>query len=76
MMEKEEEFRIRSYGWTELAICYNPVLQPDSAARLLRRWVKMNEKLGEELKAAGFQDNQRRLTPLQVGLLVRYLEEP
>lgn len=75
-METEEMFKIRSYGWTELALCYNPCLQPGSAARLLRRWVRNNKELDEELKENGFRDNQRKLTPFQVGLLVRYLGEP
>lgn len=75
-MEKEEEFKIRSYGWTELALYYNPTLQPDSAARLLRRWVNNNKRLTEDLRAAGYCDKQRRMTPRQVELLTHYLGKP
>ena len=29
---EDEKFKIRSYGWTELALCYNPNLHPNSAS--------------------------------------------
>jgi len=29
MEMEEEKFKIRSYGWTELALCYNPNLHPN-----------------------------------------------
>ena len=54
----EEKFKIRSYGWTELALCYNPDLHPNSASRLLHRWVVRNEKLTRDLRAAGFCERQ------------------
>lgn len=73
---EEEKFKIRSYGWTELALCYNPDLHPNSASRLLHRWVVKNEKLSKALIAAGFGEKQRKLTPRQVGVIVEYLGEP
>ena len=72
----EEKFKIRSYGWTELALCYNPDLHPNSASRLLHRWVVRNEKLTRDLRAAGFCERQRKLTPKQVGVIVDFLGEP
>ena len=76
MEMEEEKFKIRSYGWTELALCYNPNLHPNSASRLLHRWVVRNEKLVKTLKAAGFCERQRKLTPKQVGVIVDFLGEP
>lgn len=73
---EEEKFKIRSYGWTELALCYNPGLHPNSASRLLHRWVVRNKELTEALKAAGFCERQRILTPKQVGVIVGFLGEP
>lgn len=73
---EENRFKIRSYGWAELALCYNPSLHPDSASRLLRRWVQKNNRLADELKATGFIPRQRILTPLQVSVVVTYLGEP
>lgn len=73
---EENRFKIRSYGWAELALCYNPSLHPDSASRLLRRWVQKNNRLADELKATGFVPRQRILTPLQVSVVVTYLGEP
>lgn len=72
----ENRFKIRSYGWTELAMCYHPSLQPDSASRLLRQWVQKNNQLADELKQTGFIPRQRVLTPLQVSVVVTYLGEP
>ena len=69
----EEKFKIRSYGWTELALCYNPDLHPNSASRLLHRWVVRNEKLVKTLKTAGFcEDVYKR----QILSIVQVLQHP
>ena len=73
---EDEKFKIRSYGWTELALCYNPNLHPNSASRLLHRWVVRNEKLVKTLRAVAFCVRQRKLTPKQFGLIVDFLGEP
>lgn len=72
----ESPFLLRSYGWTELAQLYNPTLQPDSAARMLRCWVAKNTLLADALCRSGYRRGQRKLTPLQVADIVRYLGEP
>lgn len=38
-MEKQTDFRIRSYGRTELAQLYNPCLTPKAAYRKLVGWI-------------------------------------
>lgn len=70
------EFKIRAYGWQELAILYAPNLTPESAGKRLTMWVKQNHDLSEALQQAGWRRGQRVLTPLQVQRVVEYLGEP
>lgn len=70
------EFKIRSYGWQELAILYAPNLTPESAGKRLAMWVKQHPHLTEALQQAGWRRGQRVLTPLQVQRVVEYLGEP
>ncbi len=70
------EFKIRAYGWQELAILYAPNLTPESAGKRLAMWVKQNPHLREALRQAGWRRGQRVLTPLQVQRVVEYLGEP
>lgn len=73
---EDVKFIIRSYGVTELAICYSPTVLPTSAARALRRWINYNTVLKQALVESGWTDKQRKFTPLQTELIVRYLGEP
>ena len=59
-MEKQTDFRIRSYGRTELAQLYNPCLTPKAAYRKLVGWI----------------DHSRSYTPAQVREIVEALGEP
>lgn len=70
------EFKIRTYGWQELAVCYAPNLTPESAGKRLSAWVKQNPSLTEALQQAGWRRGQKVLTPLQVQRVVEYLGEP
>ena len=45
-MEKQTDFRIRSYGRTELAQLYNPCLTPKAAYRKLVGWIDHYPGLG------------------------------
>ncbi|MEG1543851.1 MAG: DUF4248 domain-containing protein [Tannerellaceae bacterium] len=51
-------------------------MQPGSAAKALRRWIHYNRPLLEALVASGWIEKQRKFTPLQTELIVRYLGEP
>ncbi|WP_455640346.1 DUF4248 domain-containing protein [Parabacteroides sp.] len=73
---EEKKFEIRTYGFTELALLYNPTLQPGSAANALRRWINYNPKLIAALEEAGWLKGQRKLTPLQTEQVRRFLGEP
>ena len=71
-----EDFKIRSYGWQELAILYAPALTPESAGKRLSSWIRFNPKLTHELQESGWKKGQRVLTPLQVRIIIQYLGEP
>lgn len=72
----EEKFRIRSYGYGELAQMYFPTITKQSATVQFRRWIRINNKLLDELTLAGFKRYQKMLTPKQVEIIVRYIGEP
>ena len=63
-------FKIRTYGWQELAILYAPDLTPESAGKRLSSWIRFNPK------QSGWKKGQRVLTPLQVRIIIQYLGEP
>ena len=70
------DFKIRTYGWQELAILYAPDLTPESAVKRLGLWVRHNQKLCNELIDTGWKRGNRVLTPLQVQVILHYLGEP
>ena len=41
--QPEVHVKVRSYGLTELGLLYNPSLQPDSAAKAIKRWIAFNK---------------------------------
>ena len=45
-----ENFEIRTYGRTELALCYFPDLNPQVAYRKLQYWIDYYPHLREELE--------------------------
>lgn len=69
-------FKLRSYGYSELAQLYFPHVTKKSASVQLRRWIIINKKLVAGLQETGFVPGQRLLTPKQVGVVVEFLGEP
>lgn len=62
---------------TELGHAYAPTDAPDSARRLLMRWIKFHPTLLGDLRKAGYVPGKcRRLTPLQVKLIFDALGTP
>ena len=55
-MEKQTDFRIRSYGRTELAQLYNPCLTPKAAYRKLVGWIDHYPGLAVRLPETGRVD--------------------
>lgn len=72
----EDKFKIKSYGYGELAQMYFPQITKQSATIQFRRWIRLNEKLIIDLKAAGYKPWQKILTPKQVEILVMVFGEP
>ena len=72
----EDKFKIRSYGYGELALLYFPNSSPKSASVQLRTWIRLNEKLKSELNETGFTPGKKILTPRQVELIVNEIGEP
>lgn len=72
----ERSFKIRSYGYGELALMYFPNSTKNSASVQLRRWIRYSIQLGNELNQTGFKPGQKILTPKQVQIIVYNLGEP
>lgn len=75
-MENENDFRIRTYTKRELACLYCPNTTARCAIRTLTRWIKRNSELYAELLLTGYHARVRTFMPRQVGIIVRYLNEP
>ncbi len=76
MKDTNREFRVRTYGRTELAQEYCPLLQPQSAYRRLTAWIKLNPQLSQKLLDGGRPRRGRTFTPNEVKMIVEYLGEP
>lgn len=72
----EQSFRIKTYGYAELAQYYMPTVTKKSASVQFRRWILKNKDLQENLKKSGFIPGQRILTPLQVRIIIAHFGEP
>ena len=68
--------KITTYTLTELGSLYFPSSTARSASGQLKRWIRINRQLTDELRQAGYQTGQRYLTPLQVSLIIQHLGEP
>ncbi len=71
-----EQFKIQSYGRTELALKYCPEISPGSAFRKLSIWIDHYPNLREQLLALGYCAKSRTYTPAQVRAIVEALGEP
>ena len=67
----KNEFEIRSYGKSELAMLYAPELTESGARSRLRRWLSVNPRLRYLLKG-----KSKTYTPRQVQKIVDELGEP
>lgn len=75
-MEREESFRIRSYGRTELAQLYCPELTPKAAYRKVDGWIRRYPGLTGRLAEMGHLPTARTYTPAQVREIIEALGEP
>lgn len=70
------QFKIRSYGYGELAQLYFPNISKKSASVQLRKWIIINQLLKDNLTQSGYKPRQRIFTPKQVTLIIEHLGEP
>ena len=72
-----ENFKIKTYGKSELALLYFPNCQTtEGALRCLNFWIKGNRQLLKELKDCGMPRTSKNYTPREVAVIVSYLGEP
>lgn len=72
----KNEFRIRQYGRTELAMLYSPDIAPESAWKKLRKWIDHFPGLRKMLSELGYTGQERSFTPSQVAAIVSAIGEP
>jgi hypothetical protein len=72
----DEKFKIKSYGFGELALFYFPNNKKRSASTQFGRWIRQNELLFRQLGESGFKLGKKILTPSQVKLIVDFFGEP
>jgi hypothetical protein len=71
-----ESFKVRAYGFCELAQLYFPNITKKSASAQLRRWIKLSETVLPMLKNLGYKPGTRLLTPVQVKVIIDEFGEP
>lgn len=74
--ETEKDFKVKSYGKSELASLYMPDVTPKSALEALRKWIDKFPGLKEALAAARLQLHDKRYTPMQVRLITEAIGTP
>jgi hypothetical protein len=72
----EEKFRIRSYGFGELAQLYFPNISKNSASWQLTIWINQSKLLKKELENSGKKKGQKILSPKHVELIIKEFGEP
>jgi len=72
----EERFRIKSYGYGELAQLYFPNISKKSASAQLSRWIKLSENVLPMLMSHGYKPGLRLLTPAHVKVIIDEFGEP
>lgn len=74
---KTENFEIRPYGRTELAIMYSPDITPEAAWRKLCGWIDHHPRLPLRLRQMGYDPRRQRIfTPAQVAAIAEEIGEP
>jgi hypothetical protein len=71
-----KDFKIRSYGMTELALLYSPELTGHGALKKLKRWISMHPDLEAYLRVPEGRNRARSFMPVEVKAIVERLGEP
>ncbi len=73
---EQEPFRIRAYGFRELAQLYLPNIKPHSASLRLKALINASPGLQEKLGKLGFKPRTKVLTPEMVRIMIEKLGAP
>jgi hypothetical protein len=73
---EETPFKIKSYGFGQLAQMYYPDHNYDSALRHFREEMHLTRGMWEAMTAVGYHEKQKILTRSQVRTIVSFLGEP
>jgi hypothetical protein len=72
-----DNFEIRAYGKSELALCYFPTASTAHAAvNHLMAWINRCKVLRQALEVVGYQKTAKFFTPREVEMIVKYLGAP
>lgn len=72
----EEKFKVRAFGYGELAQLYFPNISKKSASAQLRRWIKLSNTVLPMLQTLGYKPGNRLLMPSHVKIIVDEFGEP
>lgn len=75
-MINDETFKVRAYGYGELAQLYFPNISKKSATWQLRKWIVSDGNLCKSLLNSGYKKGARLLKPSQVRLIIDRFGEP
>ena len=73
---EQEPFRIRAYGFRELAQLYLPNIKPHSASLRLKAWIEGSPRLLRKLEELGYKPRVKILTPEMVRVIVKQIGVP
>ena len=73
---QEEKFKVRAFGYGELAQLYFPNISKKSASAQLRRWIKLSTTVLPKLQTLGYKPGNRLLTPAHVKVIIDEFGEP
>lgn len=72
----EKVFKVKMYGFAELAMEYRPNVTKSSASKFLSKTIQNDAELMESLKKVHFKPRLKMLTPNMVKVIVEFLGEP
>lgn len=72
-----DNFEIRAYGKSELALCYFPTASTAHAAvNHLMAWINRCKEIRQALEIVGYQKTAKFFTPKEVEMIVKHLGVP
>ncbi len=76
MEQNQTQFKIRTYGFCELAQLYFPNVTKESASKMFRIWITSSSILMKKMQKIEWKKNSKNLTPRQVKILIDHFDPP